>query len=377
MKIELNPKKIKDIAMGYADFEDDGVFAYDRKLTIRPPYQREYVYTDEQARAVIDTIIKGFPLNIMYWVKNNEDSFEVLDGQQRTLSVMRFLDHKFDIDINGRREYVDGIPNDIYDKIMNYEFLIYECEGTESEKLSWFEVVNIAGVRLTEQELRNSAYTGSWLTDAKKHFSKNDCVAKRISDKYIKSEDYKRQQLFEKALKGICEYQNIKDEKAIELYMAKHKSDNDANELWQYFQDVIDWVEKIFEKYNKDMLGLDWCHLYNVYSKNSYNTKTIGEEVEKLHRDEEVGKGAKIYEYVLCKDQDPYAERLLNLRQFDERQKRIAYEKQNGICNKCKKHFEIDEMEGDHIIPWSEGGETIQENCQMLCKSCNRHKSNK
>ena len=159
--------------------------------------------------------------------------------------------------------------------------------------------------------------------------------------------------------------------------MAKHRSDNDANELWQYFQDVIDWVEKIFEKYNKDMLGLDWCHFYNIYSKNNYNTKIIGEEVEKLHKDEEVGKGAKIYEYVLCKDQDPFAERLLNLRQFDGRQKKIAYENQKGICPLCKKHFEIEEMEGDHIVPWSKGGETLQDNCQMLCKNCNRHKSDK
>ena len=307
MNIALKPIKIKDIAMGYVDFEDDGVFAYDRKLTIRPPYQREFVYDKEQERAVLNTIINGFPLNIMYWVKNNEDSFEVLDGQQRTLSVMHFLDHKFDIDINGRKEYVDGLPDDIYEKIMNYEFMIYQCEGTESEKLAWFEVVNVAGEKLTEQELRNSAYTGAWLTDAKKHFSKNDCAGKKLSDKYIKAE-YKRQELLEKALKGICEYQHIKDEKPIESYMAKHRNDNDANELWQYFQDVIDWVEKIFEKYNKDMFGLDWCHLYNIYSKNSYNTKTIGEEVEKLHKDEEVGKGAKIYEYVLCKDQDPFAE---------------------------------------------------------------------
>ena len=191
MKIELKPIKIKDIAVGYVDFEDDGVFAYDRKLTIRPPYQREFVYDKEQERAVLNTIINDFPLNIMYWVKNNEDSFEVLDGQQRTLSVMHFLDHKFDIEINGHKEYVDGLPNDIYEKIMNYEFMIYECEGTESEKLSWFEVVNVAGEKLTEQELRNSAYAGAWLTDAKKHFSKNDSAGKKLSDKYIKAE-YKR-----------------------------------------------------------------------------------------------------------------------------------------------------------------------------------------
>ena len=376
MKISLKPAKVRFIAEGYKDNEDEGVFAYGGKLTVRPPYQREFVYNLEQEKAVINTILNGFPLNIMYWVKNGEVDYEILDGQQRTLSVMHFLDHKFPIEYKGHQVYVDGLDDDASNHIMDYEFMIYECEGTDSEKLAWFEIVNVSGEPLTKQELRNSAYTGRWLSDAKKIFSKINCSAKMLSDKYIKGNP-SRQELLEKALIGICEYQKIKGDNAIEEYMAKHKSDNDANELWQYFQDVISWVEKIFEKYNKDMLGLDWCHFYNVYSKNSYNTKTIGEEVEKLHRDEEVGKGAKIYEYVLCKDQDPYAERLLNLRQFDERQKRIAYEKQNGLCNKCKKHFEIDEMEGDHIIPWSEGGETIQENCQMLCKSCNRHKSNK
>ena len=304
MKITQKPIKVQYIAEGYKDNEDEGVFAYDGKLTVRPPYQREFVYNLEQEKAVINTILNGFPLNIMYWVKNGEDDYEILDGQQRTLSVMHFLDHKYPIEYKGHQVYVDGLDDEAYNQIMDYEFMIYECEGTDSEKLAWFEIVNVAGEPLTKQELRNSAYTGRWLSDAKKIFSKKNCAAKMLSDKFIKG-DPSRQELLEKALIGICEYQKIKSDDAIEEYMAKHKSDNDANELWQYFQDVISWVEKIFEKYNKDMLGLDWCHLYNTYSKNTYNTKTIGEEVEKLHKDEEVGRSAKIYEYVLCKDQDP------------------------------------------------------------------------
>ena len=378
MKITLKPIKIKDVAVGYTDNGDDGVFAYDGKLTIRPPYQREFVYDLKEEKAVVDTIINGFPLNIMYWVKNGENSFEILDGQQRTLSVLHFLDHKFAIDYNGHQVYVDSLTDDIYNKIMEYEFMIYECEGTDSEKLSWFKIVNVAGKELYEQELRNSAYTGTWLTDAKKHFSKRNCVAKNLSSNYIKG-DPNRQELLEKALKGICEYQGIKGDNAIEEYMAKHKSDNDANELWQYFQDVISWVNKIFENYRREMLGLDWCHLYNVYHNNTYNSKNIEEELKKifLNENDEFVSFKGVYEYVLCKEFDPFAERLLNIREFSKKDKAMAYEKQAGNCAICKKHFDIDEMEADHIIPWSKGGLTNSENCQMLCQSCNRHKSNK
>lgn len=378
MKIELKPVKVKDIAEGYVDNDDEGAFAYGGKLTIRPPYQREFVYNLEQEKAVINTVLNGFPLNIMYWVKNNEESFEILDGQQRTLSVLHFLDHKFAIDYQGHQVYVDSLADDAFEKIMNYEFMIYECEGTDSEKLSWFEIVNVAGVELTKQELRNSAYTGSWLTNAKRIFSKRNCPAKMLSDKYIKG-DPNRQELLEKALIGICEYQNIKGDKAVEEYMAKHKSDNDANELWQYFQDVVAWVNKIFEVYRKEMLGLDWCHLYNAYSKNNYNSKIIEEELKKifLNENDEIINFKGVYEYMLCKDYNPFAEKLLHLREFSKKDKATAYERQGGNCAICKKHFDISEMEGDHIIPWSKGGLTNSENCQMLCISCNRHKSNK
>ena len=378
MKIELRPVRVEDIAIGYVDKDDEGIVAYGGKLTVRPPYQREFVYNIEQEKAVINTILNGFPLNIMYWVKNGENEFEILDGQQRTLSVLHFIDHKFTVDHNGHQVYVDSLPDDIYNKILNYEFMIYVCEGTDSEKLSWFEIVNVAGVPLTKQELRNSAYTGSWLTNAKKIFSKRNCSAKMLSDKYIKG-DPNRQDLLEKALIGICEYQDIRGDKAIEEYMAKHKSDNDANELWQYFQDVIAWVNKIFEVYRKEMLGLDWCHLYNKYSKNTYNSKTIEEELKKifLNENDEIVSFKGVYEYMLCKDIDPFAERLLNIREFSKRDKAVAYERQDGKCAICGNEFEIDQMEGDHIVPWSKGGRTTSDNCQMLCVDCNRKKSNK
>lgn len=373
MKIEQKNIKVKDIFNGYEDKEDDGVFAYGGKLSIRPPYQREYVYAPNQAEAVIQTAIKGYPLNVMYWAKTGDDSYEVMDGQQRTLSVMKFLDHQFAITLNGKSYYYDSLPDDKYKALMDYEFMVYVCEGTDSEKLAWFETVNIAGVKLSPQELRNISYTGPWLSDAKFHFSKRTCAAKGLSDRYIKG-DPNRQELLEKALKGICEYQGLED---ITDYMAAHKSDSDADELWQYFQDVIRWVEKIFPTYYKDMLGLDWCHLYNRYSENKYNSSAMDKETDKLHKDKEVQSKKGIYEYLLSRDTDPFAGRHLNLRQFDEDDKNTVYSQQGGICPVCKQHFEFNEMEGDHITPWSKGGKTEISNLQMLCKHCNSIKSDK
>lgn len=373
--MEIIPKqiKVKDVFNGYADNGDDGVFAYGGKLAIRPPYQREFVYDDNQAEAVIQTVLKGFPLNVMYWVKTGTDTYEVLDGQQRTLSVMQYLSHKFSISIDNKKYYWDALPDDKYNAIMDYDFMIYICEGEESEKLEWFKVVNIAGEKLSDQELRNSVYTGTWLSDAKRYFSKRNCAAKRLSDRYITG-DPNRQELLEKALKGICELHGIKE---ITEYMAQHKSDADADELWQYFQDVFNWVGKIFPKYYADMKGLDWCHLYNKYHTIPYNSAVMNSEAKRLHEDEEVQKTKGIYEFLLCRETDPYAGRLLNLRAFDKRDKIAAYSKQNGVCPICKKHFEFDEMEGDHIIPWSKGGQTVPDNCQMLCKSCNSKKTDK
>lgn len=373
MKIEPKQIKVRDVLDSYADNGDDGVFAYGGRLAIRPPYQREFVYNDQQAEAVIQTVLKGFPLNVMYWVKVDNDKYEVLDGQQRTLSVMQYLKHKFSIALDGRKYYWDALPDDRYNAIMNYEFMVYICEGEESEKLDWFRVVNIAGEKLTEQELRNSVYTGKWLSDAKRYFSKRNCAAKRMSDKYITG-DPNRQELLEKALRGICEFQGISE---ITEYMAQHKSDADADELWQYFQDVVHWVEKIFPKYFSDMKGLDWCHLYNEYHNRAYNSAIMTSEVKRLHEDEDVQKSKGIYEFLLCRDTDPFAGRLLNLRTFDKRDKLAAYSRQDGICPVCKEHFEFEEMEGDHIKPWSKGGQTTPDNCQMLCKSCNGKKSDK
>lgn len=372
MKITPTNIKVKDLFEGYDDQGENGVFAYNGKLSIRPPYQREFVYNSKQAESVIQTVLKNFPLNVMYWVKTGHNKFEILDGQQRTLSIMQYLSHNFPITLNKQKYYWDSLPSNEYDVIQNYKLMVYICEGTESEKLDWFKIVNIAGERLTNQELRNSVYTGPWLFDAKLHFSKRNCAAKGLSNKYIKG-DPVRQDLLEKALLGICENKGLKE---ITQYMSEHQFDSDADELWQYFQKVIHWIERVFSDYYSDMKGLDWCHLYNKYHDKTYNSSTLKNETNRLHEDDEVEKKKGIYEYLLSRDTDPYAGRLLNLRTFKTEDAQIAYKQQNGRCNNCHKPFNFNEMEADHIQPWSKGGRTVLKNCQMLCKTCNVKKSN-
>ena len=225
--------------------------------------------------------------------------------------------------------------------------------------------------------MRNASYTGSWLYDAKRYFSKNNCAGYLLSKEYIKA-DVTRQGLLETALEGICEYQGIKGDNKIEQYMGAHASDTDADELWQYFQDVIAWVKKIFPKYYKDMLGIDWCHLYNTYGEKKYNSSQMKDEVERLHKDDEIQKPKGIYEYLILKDDNlPVAISKLNLRTFSDSEKQRAYDRQGGICPMCKKPHPIEDMRGDHIIPWSKGGKTTEDNLQMLCKDCNLNKSDK
>lgn len=371
--MEITEKKIKvsDIFKGYVATEDgeDGVFAYDGKLTIRPPYQREFVYDEKKQSEVIRTILNGFPLNTMYWCKTGNDTYEILDGQQRTLSVMQFLNHKSTVTYKEVVYYEDGLPANLREQLENYNFTIYVCEGTEEEKLEWFKIVNIGGEILTAQELRNAVYTGTWLADAKVKFSKKNCVAYQMGSKYIKGSPI-RQELLEKALKGITAYQGLSK---IEDYMAAHKSDPDADELWQYFQDVIHWIEKIFPNYRKELMsGLDWCDFYNKYHNNKYNATQIEAEIKQLIADDDVTNNAGICRYMLAKGYEgKTASKYLNLRAFSDSDKQKRYAEQDGICPKCSKKFAYDEMAGDHIKPWSLGGRTEYSNLQMLCRDCN------
>ena len=358
MKIELHEISIREITENYIDNAENGVTGFNGKLNIRPKYQREFVYKDKQRNAVIETIVKGFPLNVMYWVKNSDDAFEVLDGQQRTISFCQYVNGDFSI--NSRA--FQNLTITEQQQILDYKVMVYFCEGNDKEKLDWFKIINIAGEKLTDQELRNAVYTGPWLSDAKLKFSKSNCAAYLHGNKYLNGDPI-RQDYLETALKWINNG-NIND------YMSAHQHDPNANELFFYFRSVIDWVENTFIKYRKEMKGADWGFLYNQYNDIIVDTTALEKEIAALMADDDVTSKKGIYPYVLTRQ-----EKYLSVRAFDNRMKRTAYEKQNGICKKCGKHFELEQMEADHITPWSQGGKTLAENCQMLCKDCNRKKS--
>jgi hypothetical protein len=359
MKIELHEVLIKDLVNGYVDNKEEGVYGYGGKLNIRPKYQREFVYKDKQRDAVIETVRKDFPLNVMYWVKNG-DSYEVLDGQQRTISICQYINGDFQIKAMGW----DNLTDDQQEQILNYKLMIYFCEGTDSEKLDWFRIINIAGEKLFEQELRNAVYTGTWLTDAKRNFSKTNCAAYQIGKDYINGNAI-RQDFLETALAWISGGK-------IEDYMSENQHEPNANELWLYFQNVINWIKVTFPEYRKEMKGIAWGELYNTFGKEKFNSSEMEKQIKTLMMDDDITKKSGIYPYLLTKD-----EKYLNIRAFTDSQKRAAYEKQKGICPECNEHFEIQEMEGDHITPWSEGGKTQPDNLQMLCKNCNRRKGKK
>ena len=358
MEIKLKEITVRDVVKDYINNDEEGVIGYGGKLNIRPKYQREFVYKDKQRDAVIDTVRKDFPLNVMYWVDNGDGTYEVLDGQQRTISICEYIIGSFSINY----QYFHNLEADEQEQIMNYKLMIYFCKGTDKEKLEWFKTINIAGEKLADQELRNAIYTGEWLTDAKRHFSKNGCPAYGLAGDYLNGSAI-RQDYLETALKWITNGE-------IEEYMSEHQHDSNANELWLYFTSVINWVKTIFPTYRREMRGIEWGFHYNEFKDHSYDTARLEERIKELMMDEDVTSKKGIYEYLL-----DGKEKHLSIREFTPNQKREAYERQNGICPNCNEHFEIGEMEGDHITPWHDGGKTTPDNCQMLCKECNRRKS--
>ncbi len=364
MKIELQEISIREISENYIDNAEEGVVGYNGRLNIRPKYQREFVYDENKRNAVIDTIRNSFPLNIMYWVKNDDGSFEVLDGQQRTISFCQYVKNGFSVNINGYPKSFANLTPDEKEQILNYKLMVYFCEGTDSEKLAWFRVINIAGERLTDQELRNATYTGTWLTNAKSIFSKSNCAAYLLSKDYVVGSPI-RQEILQTALSWI-------NKGEIEEYMRIHQHDPNANELWTYFRNVIEWVKLTFPVQRKEMKGVNWGSLYDEFKDKLYDTSELEKEIKELMIDDDVTNKKGIYMYILTKN-----EKYLNVRAFSESQKRSAYERQNGICVHCHEHFELKGMEGDHITPWHLGGKTTADNCQMLCKDCNRRKSGK
>jgi hypothetical protein len=363
VNIELKEITISEVVENYIDNNEEGVIGYDGKLNIRPKYQREFVYDDKKRNAVIDTIRRNFPLNVMYWVVADDGSFEVLDGQQRTVSFCQYVNSAFSIIAeDGNPKSFHNLTPPEQEQILNYKLMIYFCEGNDKEKLDWFKIINIAGEKLTDQELRNAVYTGTWLSDAKLKFSKSNCAAYLLAKDYVSGSPI-RQEILQTAISWI----NKGD---IEGYMATHQHDANANALWTYFQNVINWVTLTFTTYRKEMKGINWGELYDRYKDVTYDTKALEDEIKQLMEDDDVNSKKGIYPFVLT-----HNEKYLSIRTFTDSQKRAAFERQNGICSKCKGKFSLKEMEADHITPWSKGGKTIPENCQMLCQDCNRRKS--
>lgn len=366
MEIALQNIKISELVAGFTDKGEEGVRGYKGRLNIRPAYQREFIYKEKQRNAVIGTVLKKFPLNTMYWAVA-EDEFELMDGQQRTISICQYVQGDFSVEMDGSPRFFENLTAEKKQQILDYELSVYVCEGTDGEKLDWFKIINIAGEKLTNQELRNAIYTGPWLADAKRWFSKTGAPAMGDGRDKLVSAIPIRQEVLETALDWLSSGK-------IENYMSKHQHDKDAQELWQYWQEVFAWVKRVFHNQDsarsKLMKGLPWGAFYNSHKNDKLNAAVLENRIVELIEDDEVDSKRGIYEFLLTGN-----EKTLSLRAFDDKIKQKVYAKQKGICPTCMKHFDIDSMEADHIIAWSKGGKTSQENCQMLCKMDNRTKS--
>jgi hypothetical protein len=320
-------------------------------------------------------MVSKFPIGVMYWVGRNDGTFEVLDGQQRIISICRYVTqttHSVRLptpDGNYREFNYPMLTEAQRDAFLNYELQVYFCTGNDEEKMNWFQTINTAGEPLTKQEIRNAVYSSAWLTDAKSVLSKRNCAAQRNYGKYFKGRCL-RQDYLEKVLEWAADVDSIKSQDPVSTYMQRHSGEKDANELWNYSEQVFDWVRTIFGRESrKEMSGVEWGLFYNNHHQDKLSPSDIQQLVDKLMMDDEVQSKKGIYEYVL-----DGKEKTLNLRSFSDSQKRTQYEKQNGVCPICKKHFSISEMEGDHIIPWTRGGKTLPNNIQMLCKHDNASK---
>lgn len=377
---------IKDICDGfiYNELEGKGLFGLSGTLTIQPEYQRNYIYADgKRDVAVISSILKGYPLGLLYFNRVNKDSLEVLDGQQRITSFGRFVTNKFAIkDENGMEQYFSGIAEDKQKKILEAKLLIYECEGEESEIKEWFRTINIAGVPLNNQELLNAVYSGPFVTLGKEEFSNSQNANIQKWSAYV-SGSANRQEYLERALEWVSK-NNVGD------YMSRHRFDTNITELKNYFKSVIDWVSTVFTDVESEMKGLEWGRLYEAYKKQPYNSKTVSEQVKKLYADPYIKSRKGVFEYILGGSTDT---KLLEVRVFDEATKKSTCAKQTaeaekkGIsnCSYCAighdanktKIWKLAEMDADHVTAWSKGGATDNKNCEMLCKSHNRAKGNK
>lgn len=388
MKTNLNTSiTIQALCDGfvYNELEEKGLFGLSGKLTIQPEYQRNYIYAKEKRDvAVIESILKGYPLGLIYFNQTGDDTFEVLDGQQRITSIGRFVTNKFAIFQNGSRtpQYFDSLPKDQQEKILNTTILVYECMGTESEIKEWFKTINIAGIPLNEQELLNAVYSGSFVTKAKSYFSNSQNAAIQKWSSFVNGSAI-RQDFLAVALDWVSHGK-------VSEYMSQHRNTDDISEVVRYFNTVIDWASTVFVNIRKEMKGLEWGRLYESYKYNAYSPAEVEKDVANLFDDPYVKNRKGIFEYVLGGKTD---DKLLDVRIFDDATKRAAYEQQtqlaneNGVsnCPLCAvgnnanktKIWELKEMEADHVTAWSKGGATGLDNCEMLCITHNRAKGNK
>lgn len=388
MRTELHQYSIRDIVDGfvYNELEGRGLFGLSGRLVIQPEYQRHYIYNDgKKDVAVIDSILKGYPLGLIYFNVSG-DQLEVLDGQQRITSVGRFVTGKFAIKVDGREQTFSSLPSNTQSLILDSELLVYECEGTESEIKEWFRTINIAGVPLTAQELRNSIYSGPFVTAAKAEYSNSNNANQQKWSAYIKG-DPKRQEILEAALRWVSAAQGM----TIDAYLAQHRTDTEITELKAYFTSVIDWIGSVFTSVpQKEMRGLEWGELYEQYHNTAYDASAIKASVEALYGDPAVTSRKGIYEYLLSGKSRP---QLLEVRFFDDRTKQAAYARQTeaarqrGVsnCSTCAsvdnankaRIYRLNEMEADHVTAWSRGGQSDAANCEMLCVPHNRAKGNR
>ncbi|MGV8974189.1 HNH endonuclease family protein [Lactococcus lactis] len=385
MNTELKTYKVSEVCEGfiYNEFEGRGLFGLSGKLTIQPEYQRNYIYADgKRDVAVIDSIIKGYPLGLFYFNKLNENKFEVLDGQQRITSFGRFIKSKFAVKIDGMEQYFSGLNQELQSKIMNTKILVYECSGTETEIKDWFKTINIAGVPLNNQELLNAIYSGPFITKCKEEFSNSSNSNLNKWSAFIKG-DVKRQEILQESLNWVSHG-------SIDSYMSEHRQDQDINEIKTYFNSVIDWVTSVFTMIEKEMKGQPWGIYYDNYHSRAYDSALIEKKVRQLYRDEYVKNRRGVYEYLLSGETQTH---LLNIRIFDEATKKVVYTRQTeeaqkmaksncsfcaiGHDNNRTKIWKFSEMDADHVAAWSNGGMTDISNCEMLCRTHNHAKGNR
>ena len=388
MKTTLNQYSVKELSEGfvYNELEGKGLFGLAGRLTIQPEYQRNYIYADgKRDVAVIDSLLKSYPLGLIYFNKVHEDYLEVLDGQQRITSFGRFITGKFAIkDERGMEQYFSGLPKDKQEIILNSKILVYECEGTESEIKEWFKTINTVGVPLNDQELLNAVYSGPFVTAGKAEFSNSQNSNIMKWSAYV-SGSALRQDFWERALEWVS-----KSKANIGGYMSQHRNDQNITEVKNYFSSVIDWASSVFIDVESEMRGLEWGRLYEQFHGTAYNPAKVSETVQTLYGDSYVKSRKGIWEYVLGGSTDT---KLLEVRVFDDATKKSTYFKQtkeaqnaeHSNCSHCAighdankaKIWKLEEMDADHVAAWSKGGATSAENCELLCKTHNRAKGNK